>query len=87
MTVLEPDEEIDEDGYISYRREGIVVKDINLWTKKVIESRGLDVENPTIQLGFDDGQSVLKLMETVKGSDPRRRGDVTLKDTPRKIHH
>ena len=35
----------------------------------VVQHRGLDTDNMMIQLGFDDGQGILKLMQTIKSSD------------------
>ena len=43
------------------------MKNLKEWTEKVVNVRGLDTNKMTVQIGFDDGQQVLKLMQTVKG--------------------
>ena len=53
-------------AFIEFKREGVVVKDIVEWTNKIIELRNLETENITVQLGFDVGQGVLKVMQTIK---------------------
>ena len=59
----------DPKDYLEFQREGVIVKDMKAWTDMVINSRGLDLNNTMIQLGFDNGQGVLKLMQTIKSSD------------------
>ena len=60
---------VDELGYSTLVREGVKVKNFTEWTEKVLNCRELDRDNVTIQLGFDDGQDVLNLMQTVKQSE------------------
>ena len=43
------------------------MKNLKEWTEKVINVRRLDTNKITVQIGFDDGQKVLKLMQTMKG--------------------
>ena len=52
----------------------MIVKNMEAWTDMVIDSRGLDINNTMIQLGFDDGQGVLKLMQTRKYVLRKREG-------------
>ena len=55
-----------DNGYISFNREGVKVKDFKEWTEKIITNRNIEEDKVVIQLGFDDGQDILKLMQTVK---------------------
>ena len=47
---------------------------------KVMDARGLCPENSTKQIGIDDGQGMIKVMETVKEKDvvrePKKEGEV-----------
>ena len=58
-----------DNDIMEFRREGVLVKDFKAWTNMVVEHRALNIDNTMIQLGFDDGQGILKLMQTIKSLD------------------
>ena len=57
---------LDSDGFKVVKRPGIFVKDVNEYTKFLIEERALHPQKNSVLFGFDDGQGILKIMEIVK---------------------
>ena len=47
-------------------RSIVAVKDIDRFVNTVITERKLNPEHTIVQIGFDDGQQLLKLMMTIK---------------------
>ena len=60
---------LDENGCYDIVRTAVFVKDVKEFTNVIMESRGLEEEKHVIQFGFDDGQGMLKLMQTIKSSE------------------
>ena len=60
---------IDREGLGTVNRPGIFVKDIDSFTKFLVNERSLDPHNHVVQFGFDDEQGILKIMEIVKSSE------------------
>ena len=58
------------DGMRDVERPGIFVKDLDEFTKFLVEERGLDPGAHEVHFGFDDGQGMLKIMEIVKDKEP-----------------
>ena len=58
------------DGMREVQRPGIFVKDIDEFTAFLVNERNLDPSAHIVQIGFDDGQGMLKVMLIVKDKEP-----------------
>ena len=60
---------VNGEGLLTVHRPGIFVRDVEGFTKFLIDERSLDPHDHIVQFGFDDGQGILKIMEIVKSSE------------------
>ena len=55
------EEELDDDGYMTVRVPGVVVKNLDSYVREVVDARGYSPDNIQVIFGLDNGQKFKKL--------------------------